>query len=129
MANEITMQLQVLLKYTGVSDQYASGSKVVSQTSEYFIKGVQNIGTAATPDLIAPGAEIALATLGFFLLVNLDTANYVEVGTWDGFVFSSTIKLLAGEVMIARYSPSNISLPYAKANAAAVDLFYTYYMA
>lgn len=126
MANELTMQLQSLLRYAGVSDQYASGAKVVSQANQFFVKGVQVIGFAAS-EPIDVGGEITLPNIGFVIFQNLDATNYVEIGSWDGMTFYPGIKLLAGEIAIGRWSPNQVSLPYALANTANVNLFYTMY--
>jgi hypothetical protein len=126
MANELSMQLQSLLRYTGVSDQYASGSKVVNQANQYFIKGIQNIGFAIW-EAIDVGAEITIGNIGYTVFQNLDATNYVQIGVWTGAAFVPGQRLLPGEISISRWSQSLISLPYAYANTAAVNLFYTIY--
>jgi len=54
---------------------------------------------------------------------NLDATNFVEIG-YDDSGFKNVIKLKAGETFITRISQS---APYAKADTAAVELFYIIY--
>jgi hypothetical protein len=125
MANELTYQIQVLLRYAGVSDQFASGSKVVNQTNKYFIKAVQNIGFA-THEALDMGAEINAGNIGYVLGVNLGVNN-IDVGQDFVGVFYPAVRLKPGEFAYARWDASAIGLPYAKASVAATDLFYTVY--
>jgi len=60
----------------------------------------------------------SLGTPGYIMIKNLDTSNYVEVGSTTG-VYD--IKLLAGDIAVWRHNSATI---YAKANTAAVLVEY-----
>lgn len=68
-----------------------------------------------------------VASLGWARFENLDTTNYVEVGIVVSSTFYPVLKLLPGEYTFTRLS-SGIA-PYAKANAAAVQLDYEIFQA
>lgn len=117
MANEITYQLQALLNNGELSDNFASGSKSVDQSSALLIRNVQNIGFAAD-EALALGD---VATPGFCIFKNLDDTNYVEIGVGS---FTPFLKLKPGELALCRLGTT---APRAQADTAAVDLFYIIY--
>ena len=93
-----------------------SGAKVIRSenisvdiTGDAFSHEVQSVGT--TEEALAQGAD--LGTPGYILIKNLDSTNYVEVGSTTG-VYD--IKLKAGEVALYRHNSATV---YAKANTAA----------
>jgi len=77
--------------------------------------GVLSIGTSH--EAVAP---TDLTNKGWALFKNLDDTNFVEVGVDVAATFYPLIKLLPGEQVQVRLSPS-VSL-YAKADTAAVRL-------
>ena len=87
----------------------------VDVTGDAYESAVQEIGTSE--EVLAQGAD--LGTPGYVLVKNLDSTNYVEIGSTTG-VYD--IKLLAGQPALW---PHNSATIYAKANTAAVKVEYT----
>jgi hypothetical protein len=116
MANEITYQFQTLLSNGDLSDSYASNSQSADQASALLIRNVQNIGT--TDEALALGDVV---TPGVCVFQNLDDTNYVEIGVGS---FTAFLKLKATEQFMCRLGTT---APRAKANTAAIDLFYIIY--
>jgi hypothetical protein len=116
MANEITYQFQTLLGNGSLSDSFASGSQSADQASAFLIRNVQNIGT--TDEALALGD---VTTPGFSVFQNLDDTNFVEIGVGS---FTAFLKLKPGELCICRLATT---APRARANTAAIDLFYIIY--
>ena len=130
MANELTWQIQSLLRNDLLSDSWASGSLTAGQSNQRLIRNVQEIGLTHEPlnlgDVVAPGVSI---------FSNLDDANFVEIGIDVGGVFYPFLKVLpkdvvggatlnSGEQWMGRLATS---APYAKADIAPVKLFYIIY--
>ena len=86
----------------------------VTVTGDAFTSGVQAVGT--TEEELAQGAD--LGTPGYVFIKNLDTTNYVEIGSTTG-VYD--LKLKAGEIALYRHNSATI---YAKANTAACNVKY-----
>lgn len=122
MSNEITWQFQLRLGNGGLTDSYSTSGLAATQNTALMIRNVQNIGTAAAGVALDLGS---VATPGVAVFVNLDSTNYVEVGENVGGTFYPFVKLLFGE----QWGPMRLGLaaPYARANTAAVDLFYIIY--
>lgn len=120
MSNEITYQFQTLLKNGSLQDQYASGSLSVTQSTALLIRNVANITTAVGGEALDLGD---VASPGIAVFSNLDSTNYVEVGTFSGGTFYPVLKLKPGEQQCVRLSVA----PYARANTATVNLFYIIY--
>jgi hypothetical protein len=125
MANEITLTLQTLLNNGGISDSHASGSFAVDQASAKMLRNVQEIGT--TREALQLGD---VTTPGYCVFINLDDTNFVEIGV-EGFIdgvgtvgFIGFLKLKPGEQCLVRLTTT---APYAKADTAAVELFYIMY--
>jgi hypothetical protein len=118
MANELTYQLQARLGNGNLIDSYASGSLSADQSTASLIRNTQNIGTSA--EALALGG---VTTPGFAVFQNLDDTNYVEIGVDSG-GFVAVVKLKPGEQAILRLATT---APQARANTAAVDLFYIIY--
>lgn len=116
MANEISYSMQMSLNNGGLSDSFSSGSRSADQATALLIRNVQTIGTSeealALGDIVTPG---------FAMFKNLDDTNFVEIGT-TGFV--PFVKLEPGQMCIL---PLATTAPYARADTAAVDLFYIIY--
>ena len=115
MANEITITLQTLLNNGGLSDNHSSGSIAVDQASAKMLRNVQTIGT--TEEALVLGD---ITTPGYCVFVNLDSTNFVEIGV-SGSMF---LKLKPGEQDVCRLTTT---APFAKADTAAVELFYIMY--
>lgn len=81
--------------------------------------GVQNIATTAGGVAVDLGPTVTTPAVSYF--VNLDTANYVEVGVQVGGTFYPFVRLKAGEMYVFRLAVGPTAL-YARANTAAVDL-------
>lgn len=77
--------------------------------------GVLSIGT--THEAVAP---TDISNLGWAVFKNLDTTNFVEIGVEVTSSFFPLLKLLPGEQVQVRLSPS--ILLFAKADTAAVRL-------
>jgi hypothetical protein len=84
-----------------------------------MVKGTQNIGT--THEALGLGS---LTTPGFAVFQNLDATNFIELGIDDTGTFEAFAKLKPGEIGMIRLTTL---APYAKADTAAVDLFYLIY--
>jgi len=108
MANELTVMLKLNFSKSGakVSRNFA---KSITVTGDAFTHEVQSVGTSE--EELAQGAD--LGTPGVVMAINLDSTNYVEIGSTTG-VYD--IKLQAGEGAIWRHNSATL---YAKANTAA----------
>jgi hypothetical protein len=114
MANEISVTID--LSYSKGGAKYnRTFSKKITQTGDSYNSAIQSIGTVE--EEVAQGAEVG--TPGVVLVHNLDSTNYIEIGSTTG-VYD--IKLLAGEAWTYRHNSATI---YAKANTAACLLEYS----
>jgi len=84
-------------------------SKKITVAGDAFTHGIQEIGLVE--EEIAQGVE--LGTPGYLLIKNLDTTNYVEIGSTTG-VYD--IKLKALEFALYRHNSGTV---YALADTAA----------
>lgn len=98
-------------------------NKSWTQSANGCCSGHPSIGTASHEAL--PVVDVGTAGWAFFK--NLDSTNYVEIGTDATGTFVPFLKLLAGESS----GPIRLatSAPYAKANTAAVKLEYAIHSA
>jgi len=132
MSNEITYQAQLLLRSGQLADQFASGSKTANQTTAKLIRNVQTIPTTVGGTALELGD---IASPGVLIVQNLDadvvspphTAHFVDIGIQVVGVFYPAVRVLPGEIWMARYSPGAASMPYALADIASVELFYIIY--
>lgn len=108
MADELSLLVRLAFSKGGASVTRAESIKV-TVTGDAFSHEVQSVGTAE--EELAQGAE--LGTPGYILIKNLDSTNYVEVGSTTG-VYD--IRLKALEVALYRHNSATV---YAKANTAA----------
>lgn len=115
MANEITLSFQVLLSNGDLQDNYSASSFAADQASARLVRNVQSVGT--TEAALGLGD---VTTPGWCVFQNLDDTNFVEVGV-TGSMF---LKLKPGEKCICRLTTT---APFAKADTAAVELFYVIY--
>jgi hypothetical protein len=119
-SNEISYQFQIVLNNVKLKDQYSSNSVSATQSTAALMRNVQSISNSAHSALDLG----SVVTPGFAVFQNLDSTNYIEVGIDVTGAFYPFLKLKAGEQGIVRLG---ISAPYAKANVAAVSLFYVIY--
>lgn len=105
MANELSIMVNLSFSKGG-AEVTKSCNKNVTITGDAFTHGVQSVGTSE--EELVQGAE--LGTPGYMLVINLDSTNYVEIGSTTG-VYD--IKLKAGEFALYRHNSATV---YAKAN-------------
>ena len=91
-------------------------------TSPNVAAGVPTIGFAAHEALIMQD----VAAAGWARFENLDTTNYVEIGTDVAAAFVPFLKISPGEYQFVKLATN---APYAKANTAAVKLDYEIFQA
>ena len=108
MANELTVSIKLTFSKGGakVSRNFSDS---ITVTGDSFNHDIQSVGT--TEEQLAQGAD--LGTPGVVMILNLDSTNYVEIGSTTG-VYD--IKLLAGEGCLYRHNSATL---YAKANTSA----------
>ena len=109
MAGELSLSARLIFDKGGASARMSEGISV-DVTGDAFTHEVQEIGTSE--EILAQGTD--LGTLGYLMLKNLDSTNYVQVGITGQY----SIRLRAGEIALFR-ADADI---YAKANNAAVKL-------
>lgn len=109
MANELTLRVSLSFSKSNAEVKRSKGI-TVDVTGDAFTHEVQSVGTSE--EELAQGAD--LGTLGYVLILNLDSTNYVEVGSTTG-VYD--IKIQAGEFACYRHNSATV---YAKANTSAV---------
>lgn len=113
MANEIRAQLKLLYNpATGDDISFPLIDNFITQAGADFTQGTQEIGTS--DEVISVSGDIG--TQGVWLIQNLDSTNYVEIGLTSSY----SIKLLAGEFCFIRAAAAL----YAKANTSAITLRY-----
>lgn len=108
MSNELSLSASLAFNKGGASVSRSEGIQV-TVTGDAFSHEVQSIGT--TEEQLAQGADLDVP--GYMFIKNLDTTNYVEVGSTTG-VYD--IKMKAGEIALYRHNSVTV---YAKANTAA----------
>lgn len=113
MSNELTVTMSIRFSKGGAKYQ-KTFTDTIDVTGDAFTSGVQAIGTSE--EEVAQGAD--LGTPGWVWIKNLDSTNYVEIGSTTG-VYD--IKLLAGEGCLYRHNSATV---YAKANTAACNIEY-----
>ena len=113
MANELSLSVSLAFSKGGASVARSEGIQV-TVTGDAFSHEVQEIGTVE--EALAQGSE--LGTPGYIFIKNLDSTNYVEIGSTTG-VYD--IKLKAGEVCLYRHNSATV---YAKSNTATCNVEY-----
>lgn len=100
MANEIGINLAVTLTNGNLKKSFAPGQVNVTQTTLGAHDTVVVVGTSeedfSTGDV---------GTLGYLVLRNLDSANYVQYGPKSGGAMVAMGRIKAGEVAILRLEP------------------------
>lgn len=113
MSDEISIVATMSFSKGGAKDNRAESIQV-DVTGDAFSHQVQEVGT--TEEELAQGAD--LGTPGYMFLKNLDSTNYVEVGSTTG-VYD--IKMKAKEIALYRHNSATV---YAKANTSACKVEY-----
>ena len=113
MANELSLIVNLSFSKGGAK-VVKQASKQVTVTGDAFTHGVQAIGTSE--EEIVQGAD--LGTPGYIFIINLDSTNYVEIGSTTG-VYD--IKLKAGEFALYRHNSATV---YGKADTASCNVEY-----
>ena len=113
MADEITISASLKVSNGLLTSPRSVTRLQADQATQMSREGVQSIGT--TYEAIDLGD---VATAGYVYIRNIDTTNYVEIGTEVSAAFAPAIKLLAGEAALFRAG----AVLYAKADTAAVKI-------
>jgi hypothetical protein len=114
MANEITLSGTLSLVKNGVTIA-ASITKLISQSGTNNNTVTQNIGTSSEAIVLTD-----ISAVGYMMFINLDSTNYVAIGTANPAVAADApIHLLPGECALV---PTRQETWYAIADTAAVDL-------
>ena len=113
MADELKINLSVSFSKGGANFTKQKSINI-DVSGDSYTSAVQNIGTTEEALTLVPD----LTTPGYVILINLDSTNYVEVGSTTG-VYD--LKLKPGELALYRHNSSTI---YAKANTSAINLEY-----
>lgn len=120
MANEITSTFSLSCSKGSLSFSRSFTKQIsLSASAPNVAGGTQAIATTAAGEAISLGD---VATNGVAYFVNLDSANYVELGIQNGGTFYPLVRLNAGEGYPLRLSQG--ITPYARANTASVVLEY-----
>lgn len=93
----------------------AAKTKTIVQAAQGAFADTQTIATSDTAVTIG-----GIATLGIVWIENLDSVNFVEVGSYVAATFYPLIRILAGERYPFRAVPGTTL--YAKADTAAVKI-------
>ena len=118
MSNEISVTLNARVK-NGYLDVPFNVSAQFDQASAIGSGGIQSIGTATNAEFIALGD---VTTASFAFLRNLDTTNYIDVGTGTGTSFIAFLRIGPGKFATCWLHPTNA--PSARSNVAACNLWY-----
>ncbi|TXH10002.1 MAG: hypothetical protein E6R03_15985 [Hyphomicrobiaceae bacterium] len=118
MANEIQVSASLSVQKGYLTARRSqTRSFTLNAASPAKAAGIASIGTAAHEAL--PMGDVG--TAGWAWFENLDSTNYVQIGTDNGGAFIPFLKLMPGEPQLVRLGTN---APYAKANTAAVKLDY-----
>jgi hypothetical protein len=119
MADEITVR--TYLKYDNGTNRpviWAEEELTHDITGNAVFQGVQNIGTSAEAlDL----GDIAIANVGWCVMKNLDSTNFVRIGDNTP---AYLLRLNAGETCVFRFDQSIVTGIKLIADTAAVDVQY-----
>ena len=112
MANEITVNSSIYASKNGATLSQSS-SKTIDMSGDQMLANIQIVGTAAEAIVLGD-----VSTIGYLMLKNTDSTNYVEIAGEVG-ITNFVQKILAGEFILLKPEVATI---YAKANTAAVNL-------
>lgn len=113
MANEINVAVKLTAKKAG-AEINISKTKTITMAGDQMLSNVQIVGTS-----VEALALNEVSTIGWTLIHNMDTTNYVEIGV-DAAGTENFAKLLAGEFMLF---PAATTALYGKANTASCNVF------
>lgn len=114
MASEITINQQ-LSANKGYETMQKGRQYVADWSGTKRSGGIISIATTATQVVLGTGTTPA----GWAFFTNLDTTNYVTLGTFVAATYTAFVKLMPGESALMRMATTTI---YAQANTSAVDL-------
>lgn len=122
MANEFTFAASITYEDSeGTEITIALPANVQkSITTKKFIHAKQAIGTSE--EAIQLG-EVSGATLGYFIFLNLDTSNYLEIRSGTG-ASNDILRLDSTYGFAVGRWGSDVTAPYAIANTAACQMEY-----
>lgn len=118
MANTVSGSVSLNCALGSSVSESLSGTISATMSGDDFIKTTQLIPTSITA--IGLGN---LASVGAYLIKNLDTTNYVDIFTSTAGV--TILHLLPGS-SAAGYFSNNITAPAAKSNTASVQIAYEF---
>ena len=114
MAGELTIQLSAFnFIKSGRSISKQIGTQAIDVNGLHYSQQTATIGT--TEETLAKGD---VTDVGFVLVKNNDSTNFVTVGTVSG---NLSVKVKKGEVMVGRANGNTV---HAKADTAPVDIEY-----
>lgn len=116
MANEIRVQASVRVENGSYKDDFRPGQILIDQSNPGRGGHVQSIGSGAEEDIDTGD----VSTLGWMVLRNIDTTNYVIYGPKSGGVMIDFGRIEAGEIAVLRLEPG-ITIT-AQADTATVKL-------
>lgn len=122
MAGTITNVTGVTHVNGTLSVPIANKTKTISQITQGVFTDTQSIATSNTAITIG-----SIATLGLVVIENIDSANFVEIGSYVGGTLYPFVRLLFGERYVFRVKPG-LTL-YGIADTAAVKIQKTIYEA
>ena len=125
MANELRYGLNMALTNGLLLDSFNVSGLAANQSSQKLVRNVQSVGTVLPGDSLDFGGVV---NPGLAIFINLDTANWIDIGIGVDGTFWPFIHLLAGQHSVPMFLGTGIGTPiYALANTAPVKLFYIIY--
>lgn len=100
MAGELKLTVSANITKGFYKDSFSPGQLSIDQTTQGAFCGVLSIGTS---DEAVTFTDIS--TLGWLIMRNLDTSNYVEWGPESGGAMVAVGRMEAGEVAVFRLKP------------------------
>lgn len=104
MSNKVTIKAQLMnAPDKELLGEFNSGllEKVITQSGNDFTVGTQTIGSSAEEQIVVSGE---IGTQGYWLIINADDENFVQVGFADINAANDTrpIKIKPGEFVLVR---------------------------
>jgi len=116
MADEITLTVSIdVTNPAGFTTKRSTSRLKVTQSAAGASGGIQEIGTGY--EVIGKGD---VSTEGYVYIANLDSTNFVQIGTDGGAALVPIMRLNAGEAQLFRLDAA--ATLYAEADTAAVDI-------
>lgn len=113
MANEIAVSCSLSAVKGGASIN-VNGNRTATMAGDQMITNVQTVGITA--EAIQLGD---VSTIGYVLLKNMDTTNFVEIALDSNVSTQKFAKLLAGDMALF---PASTATMYAKADTSPCNL-------